>query len=175
MRRVSSIVGLVLGMLTVGTPAGAEEVSLEALLLAPEAFQGEITVTGELVGDYGRRGDGWVWAQLNDDSYAVEPVVEGGELTGGNVGIGVRIPHDLVNALDPPGGYRRRGPLVELTGTWVYHDPGRGGESYLEVEVIEMLEPGRPLSEDVAWIPYAIGALLLAVAGALWSTRARET
>ena len=92
-----------------------------------------ITVEGELVGDYGFRDDGVMWTQINDDSYARDALVDGGPRTGANVGIGVRMPSALGENLDPVGGYRLEGPLVQLTGVWRYHDPNRGGESYLDV------------------------------------------
>jgi hypothetical protein len=73
-------------------------------------------VSGELVGDYGFRADGWMWTQLNSDVYSSKPLRESGSLEGGNVAIGVRIPVDMASGLDSPGSYRQRGPLVTMTG-----------------------------------------------------------
>ncbi len=55
----------------------------------------EITVEGELVGDHGFRDDGFMWTQINDDSYARAELVNGGPCTGVNVGIGIRMPSIL--------------------------------------------------------------------------------
>lgn len=175
MRRAIRV--LVAGVALAGalaSPAFAEEVSLATLLEDPAAFEGEVTVTGEIVGDYGFRGDGWVWAQLNDDSYARDPILEGGALTGSNTGVGLRMPHAMVDDLGSPGGYRRRGPLVEVTAVWRYHDPARGGESYLEATSLLLIEPGRTLKEGPHWGNLVAGATLLAVAGGMWATRRRE-
>lgn len=174
MRRVLLVVTLGIVLVAGATNADAAPVDVEVLLADPEAFRGEVTLEGELVGDYGWRGDGWVWAQLNDDPYAEAPLLEHGGFGGGNVGVGIRMPHDIAEQLGPPGGYRRRGPLVAATGTWVYHDASRGGESYLEVESLVVLDPGRDLSEGPSWLRLVAGALLTVSAAGLWLTRRRE-
>ena len=136
------------------------------LLADPEAYTTvEVEVWGELVGDFGRRDDGTVWTQLNGDAYAESPLLGDGGLAGANLGIGVRIPAGLFPDLDRPGGYRVRGPLVVLQGMWRYHDPDRGGESYLDVTGLEVLETSLALEEGVRWVPLGLGAGLLALAG----------
>jgi hypothetical protein len=57
-------------------------------------------VKGELVGDYGFRDDGWMWTQINGDSYARSPIRDGGEPVGGNTEIAVRMPTGLGEGLD---------------------------------------------------------------------------
>lgn len=173
-RRFALVVLVAMTLIAGAAAAAAGPVDVEVLLADPEAFQGEVTLTGELVGDYGWRGDGWVWAQLNDDAYAEQPILEDGALSGGNVGVGIRMPHGLAEELGPPGGYRRRGPVVAATGTWVYHDETRGGESYLEVVSLVVVEPGRDLSEDPSWLRLVGGTALLGAAAALWITRKRD-
>jgi hypothetical protein len=155
------------------TPAQGLEVPVRVLLQDPAAFEGEITLEGELVGDYGFRSDGWVWTQLNDDSYATEPLLEGGSLTGSNIGVGVRIPEELAEGLDPPGGYRTRGPLVRVTGLWRYHDPDRSGESYLEVQQLVVVEPGREIGEGMIVPALLAGMALIFAAAVMWWRRPR--
>lgn len=151
------------------SPAEVDEVTVSALLADPEAYTGgPVVVVGELVGDFGRRSDGTVWTQLNGDPYAEAPLRAGGGLAGSNVGIGVRIPGDLWPGFEQPGGYRFRGPVVELTGRWRYHDPGRGGESYLDVTALELLAPPSPLEEGVRWLPLGLGLGFLAAAVLGW-------
>lgn len=150
----------------------AEAVSVSGLIeMAAELSGQEVTVEGELIGDYGFRDDGWMWTQLNDDLYARHPTREGGRLQGANIGIGIRIPARLAKDLDPPGGYRHRGPLVSVTGTWKYHDPERQGESYLEVESLVVVEPGRALDEEPDWSVIVAGILLVGVAASIWFVR----
>lgn len=175
MRRIA-VVLIGSAIFCVPVPAmAAEEVTVDEILETSAEFGGrEVTVVGELVGDYGFRDDGWMWTQLNGDIYAFDPILEGGTPVGGNTGIGIRMPTQLGDGLDTPGGYRQQGPLVEVTGIWKYHDPERQGESYLEVETLSVLQPGRPLDEPVNWITISVGALLVAVAGAVWFTRREE-
>ena len=148
--------------------AGVFALSLVALVVL-----GFSPVTGEVVGDYGVRRDGWTWTQLNDDQYAQRSLLESGLVAGANRGIGIRMRHDLADALAAPGGYRTRGPVVTVTGVWMYHDPGRGGESYLEVTSLVVTDAGRSLEEPVGAIPYIAGLLLLAAAAALYPRRSR--
>jgi hypothetical protein len=148
-------------------PAQAVAVSAVELLDDGESFSGqEVTVIGELIGDYGFRSDGSMWTQLNSDSYAIRPIVEGGPLRGSNTGIGVRIPADLARDLDPPGRYRLVGPVVSLTGIWRYHDAQRQGESFLDVTSIAVQAPGRDLSEHPNWSIYG-AALAFSVIAAV--------
>jgi hypothetical protein len=105
-----------------------------------------------------------MWTQLNDDSYAFEPVLENGPLTGGNIGVAVRIPTAIAEELDAPGGYRVRGPVVEVTGTWRYHDPDRAGESYVDVVELTVMAPGRGLTEHPNYLVGAAGLVLVGFA-----------
>ncbi len=152
------------------------DVRVDELLADGAAFAGQsISVVGELIGDYGHRGDGSAWSQLNGDSYATAPLLEGGALTGPNEGIGVRAPTGLIENLDPPGGYHQRGPLVRVSGIWKYHDEQRGGETYLDVVSLEVLEPGRPFDETADPAVLTVGILLLLTAVGLgFRTRRRS-
>lgn len=159
---------ILLVAVVLATPVAAAaqiKIGVAELLESPDAFNGlEITVEGELIGDYGFRGDGSMWTQLNDDSYALDPVQDDGALTGGNVGVAVRIPSDAASALDAPGGYRVRGPVVEATGIWRYHDQDRGGESYVDVAELVIVEPGRELVEHPSYSVLIAGIVLVLAA-----------
>jgi hypothetical protein len=147
-------------------------VSGEELLTNSAAYDGtRVVVEGELVGDYGFRDNGFMWTQLNDDSYARQALVDGGPRTGGNIGIGIRMPTALADGLDPVGGYRLEGPLVLAEGTWRHHDPERGGESYLDVAVLTIVEPGRRIQEGPDWGIFIVGSLLSALALGMWWRR----
>ena len=154
-----------------GMASAAEATTVSELIADSEALAGsEVTVEGELVGDYGFRQDGWMWTQLNGDDYVHAPIVNGGEPTGGNSGVGVRMPFELGEGLDPPGGYRNRGPIVRVTGVWKHHDPARQGESYLEATSLTVVEPGRPRSQNPQWPAMLVGLGLLAGSLVLWRT-----
>ena len=168
-------VGVVAAVPGVATAQDEALVPVEVLLAQAESYSGKIiTIEGELVGDYGFRSDGTMWTQLNDDSYARDALVDGGSRTGGNIGVGIRMPDTLAEGLDAPGGYRLEGPLVRATGTWKYHDPDRGGESYLDVSSLEVVEVGRQLEEGPDWIVLVAGLAVLALSLGLWLTRRRR-
>jgi hypothetical protein len=155
------VTGAVIALVLLPATAVAAAVPVEALIEDGGAYGGqEITVVGELVGDYGFRSDGWMWTQLNGDSYAVTALVEGGALTGSNAGIGIRMPIGLADGLDAPGRYRTVGPRVEATGIWRYHDPSRQGETYLEVTTLTVVAAGRSLHENPDWIAITIGGVM---------------
>jgi len=156
-------------------PAHAVTVSGAELLENGEKFSGqEVTVVGELVGDYGFRSDGTMWTQLNSDSYAIRPIVAGGPLRGANIGIGIRMPADLADNLDPPGQYRLVGPIVTVTGIWRYHDAQRQGETFLDVRALAIETPGRDLSEHPNWGIYGAAFAFAAIAGVVAVAYIRE-
>ncbi|MPZ51794.1 MAG: hypothetical protein GEU79_03510 [Acidimicrobiia bacterium] len=176
MRRV---LGLVLGMMLLNVFAvpvlGATEVTVSVLIDFGAEWAGEeVVVRGELVGDYGFRGDGWMWTQLNGDAYVSQPIGDGGRPQGGNSGVGIRMPNEMGRGLDPPGGYLRRGPVVKATGVWKWHDPSRQGESYLEVSSLEVIEEGYEMDEGVDWGVIVVGAGLILLCPILWPRRRHE-
>jgi hypothetical protein len=157
-------------ILILAAPAAAQEgrrISVAELLQEAATVNGQVVVVGELIGDYGFRSDGSMWTQLNGDTYAYDATLDGGPLTGGNVGVAVRIPGAVAETLDSPGGYRVRGPLVRVVGQWEYHDPNRGGESYIDVTALDILEPGRGLVEHPNYLVMAIGVVFITAAALL--------
>lgn len=163
-------------LLAIPVPAlAAEEVTVTQLIAESVALDdSEVVVEGELIGDYGFRGDGWMWTQLNGDAYTRSPLRETETPAGGNVGVGIRMPIDLAAGLDPPGGYRHRGPVVRVTGIWKYHAVERQGESFLEVQRLEVVEPGRALGQDGNRVTIIAGLGLLGVAAAIHFSRRPE-
>jgi hypothetical protein len=169
----SIIVALVLLVAAPGAAfAGGDVTRVIDIINDSEGNAGAIVVEGELVGDYGRRSDGTVWTQLNDDAYVFSPTVLGSS-GGANIGIGVRLPAALLDGLADPGGYRERGPVVRLEGVWKHHDPDRGGESYMEVSKLTLLEGAIVLEESADVIPAGIGIVLIAFAIGLRVLRRR--
>lgn len=162
-------------LFAVSAPALAAEEKTVSQLIDESAELAGVTVVveGELIGDYGFRDDGSMWTQLNGDPYALQPLRES-HARGGNTGVGVRIPSELTEGLDPPGGYRYRGPLVRVTGTWMYHDKSRNGETFLWVETLELVEPGRLLTQPTNWWTILAGLALVAAASVMWLTRPKE-
>jgi hypothetical protein len=165
----------ILPLVLPATALAANETTVQDLVENGVEFDDQqVSVRGELVGDYGFRSDGWMWVQLNGDSYVEAPLREEGSAVGGNTGIGIRMPVELASDLDPPGRYRNRGPVVLLVGTWKYHDIERQGESYLEVESFTVIEPGRPLEQGPNWLVIVAGVVLIGVAALAWRLQPEE-
>jgi len=164
----SIVVALILLFSTAGAAFGVGDVTrVVDIINDSEGYAGAVIVEGELIGDYGRRSDGTVWTQLNDDPYVYAPTVLG-NLGGANI-----MPAALLEGLADPGGYRERGPVVRLEGIWKHHDPERGGESYLEVSKLTLLEPAIVLEENTDPIPAGIGIVLIVIAIGLGVVRRR--
>ncbi|MEN8237823.1 MAG: hypothetical protein ABFR53_01345 [Actinomycetota bacterium] len=177
LRIVFAVVVAVVAGAVFAYPGQALAVTASAvdLLEDGEAFSGqEVTIVGELVGDYGFRSDGSMWTQLNSDSYALRPIVEGGPLRGSNIGVGIRMPAELARDLDPPGRYRLVGPIVSVTGIWRWHDAQRQGESYLDVASITVEARGRDLAEHPDWVVYGAAFAFAAIAGVVGVAYVRE-
>lgn len=158
-------------------PAFAVEVDVAVLLVDPAPLNGsEVTVEGELIGDFMLR-DEWVWVQLNGDPYASEPLGGGGELAGPNLGIALRFPIAVFDAaaFETPGGYGVRGPVVRVTGEWRYHDEERGGESYLAVTSVEVLERERRFDAPLPVGVLLTGLGLIAVSGLVQAASRRRS
>lgn len=155
-------------------PASASRLETSELDASPSTWDGQrVTITGEIIGDYGRRHD-VVWVQINDDAYSEAPLVETGELAGTNTGLGVRIPNSIFSeSWGSPGGYRTRGPIVEVSGVFRYADDETGGDTFLDATEIQLIEPARPLELPGADWKLIFGSLVaIAAGGALWA-RAR--
>lgn len=168
------LLGLVGILATLPLQAGASPVSVTDLDTDPITWDDQtVTITGEIVGDYGRRPN-VVWVQVNDDGYVEAPLIETGRRAGTNTGLGVRIPKALFEeSWGSPGGYRTRGPIVEVTGTFRYADTETGGDTFIDATSIELISAARPL--DLKPTDFRLVAIsLVGVAGgiALWG-RAR--
>lgn len=131
----------------------------------------EVTIVGEIIGDYSIRGD-VVWFQLNDDAYAQVPLAERGTPAGGNTGIGVRLPRARWSAdWGDPGAYSVRGPVVEITGTYLHNSGSHQGETFIDGRTVRLIEasraietrPASPLAALVGVVLGAVGLVLYRV------------
>lgn len=175
MRSAAALVAV--AVMAAAAPAAASEVRAGDLVAESHRYDGlEVTVSGELVGDFQRRGD-VAWVQLNDDPYVDRPLREGGRPAGGNEGVGVRLSAAEFDAadLDNPGGYRFRGPVVRVTGVWRHHDESRGGESYLDASSFVVVERERLLDEEMPLGVLVTGLVLLALGAGVPLLRRRRS
>lgn len=153
-------------LLAPGMPAAAQEtVPVSTLLALPDDYdQQVVTVRGELVGDYGSRGDE-TWVQLNDDAYVDRPLAATGRLAGTNTGIGLRIRGSIPDGFGPPGGHGVRGPIVLVTGVFRDFDPELGGLTFIDATSVELVESAQTLPEPGFDLPAALAGAVLTLAG----------
>jgi hypothetical protein len=165
---------LVVWVMLVPLLTAQAEVDVQDLDENPEAYHGEVvSITGEVVGDYGIRAD-IVWIQLNSDAYSDTPLTSREDAVGTNAGMGVRYPRSLHDpAWGEPGGYRTRGPIVRVVGVFRYHDAVESGETFVDASHIELVSPAQPIevpeAEPLTWIV----ALGLGLAGGVLYVSAR--
>lgn len=155
-------------VLTGALPALATDVPAGELDALPNRYDGrELTVVGEVVGDYSTRGE-IVWIQLNDDPYVSGPLLERERPSGTNTSIAVRFPIELFDraAWGDPGRYGTRGPILRFSGVFHHNDPDRGGETYVEAHAVQIVDPSRPVDEDRSMAPLGIG-IVFALFGAV--------
>lgn len=174
-RSLLPLVVVLVGVLIAPAVALAEDIlPVSALIENPDAYdQTVVTIQGEIVGDFGRRGD-IVWVQVNDDPYVDTPLVERAGPVGTNTGIAVRYPASMQGDWGPPGAYGIRGPIVEVTGVFRHLDPGTGGMTFVQAAKVTLIEPSRDVAiPGGSPLPVIIGGLLT-VGGLVAMSRRRD-
>jgi hypothetical protein len=164
----------VAALTTLAIPAAAQEiVPVSSLLALPDEYdQQVVTIRGEIVGDYGDRGN-VVWVQVNDDPYVDEPLSTSGRLAGTNTGLSVRLTGAIPDGFGAPGGHGVRGPIVEVTGVFRDLDPALGGITFLEATDVVLIESSERLPEPGADTAALVTGAML-TAGALLAMAQRR-
>lgn len=145
MRRLLAAVAVF--MLPALPATGQETVEISTLLALPDEYdQQVVTIRGEIVGDYGDRGD-VVWVQVNDDAYVDQPLATTGRLAGTNTGLSVRLTGGVPHSFGAPGAHGVRGPIVEVTGFFRDLDPALGGLTFVEATDVLLISPSESLPE----------------------------
>lgn len=155
-----------------------DRVSATQIHLCPAAFDGrEVLYVGEVVGELLPR-DGGVWAQVNDDPYALEvgPLVGHTQRAGFNTGLAVWLPDGLHEDIEEMGRAGRRGDVIEVRGTLLRADPDDGGGITVRAEQVQVVADAVEVDEPLH-VPQAVAAgvlALVAMATLLWSRRVRQ-
>jgi hypothetical protein len=158
-------------------PAGGR-VSSAQIYACPAAYDGlRVTYAGEPVGELLSRRGG-VWAQVNDDDYALDvgPISGHRELRGFNSGLSVWLPDGLHEQIGDVGRPGRRGDVLLLTGVLFRADPDDGGGITLRADQLEVLAPAVEVAPPLHRIQAAVAAVLVLLAAltAMWSRSARQ-
>jgi hypothetical protein len=140
-RRLLAFGGVLAITLLPGLPAGASTpVVVSELLAEADTYDlMQVTVVGEIVGDYGDRGE-IVWVQLNDDAYTHRPPGSERQLAGTNIGISVRFSGVSLEDFGSPGGHGVRGPIVKVTGVFRNLHPELGGITFIDATEVVLVE-----------------------------------
>lgn len=152
-------------------------VSSAQIYACPSAYDGlRVTFVGEPVGELLPRRGG-VWAQVNDDDYALEvgPISGHRELRGFNSGLSVWLPDGLHEQISAVGRYGRRGDVLLLTGALHRADPQDGGGITLRADQLEVLAPSVEVPAPLHTLQLVVAGVLAAVAigTVVWARRAR--
>ena len=158
-------------------PAGGR-VSSAQVYACPAAYDGlRVTYAGEPVGELLPRRGG-VWAQVNDDDYALEvgPISGHRELRGFNSGLAVWLPDGLHEQVGDVGRPGRRGDVLLLTGVLYRADPDDGGGITLRADQLQVLAPAVEVAAPVHRVQALVAAVLVALAAltVLWARAARK-
>ncbi len=158
-------------------PAGGRVTSTQ-VYLCPLAYDGlEVTYIGEVVGELLPR-DGGAWAQVNDDSYALEtgPMVGHRERTGFNTGMTVWLDHELADRIEAAGRPALRGDVVLLRGTLLRADPEDAGGITLRATELETLAGPLAIEPPLHRVQVVVALVLslLAVGATAWARRSNR-
>ena len=175
MRRLLALGSVVAIVVLPVLPVGAStQVNVSELLTEADAYDlMQVTVVGEIVGDYGDRGD-VVWVQLNDDAYTHQPPGSARQLAGTNVGISVRMSGISLEDFGSPGGHGVRGPIVEVTGVFRNLHPEMGGLTFIDATDAVLVERSVTTPESGPDLAALIIGTILTVGGLLALAHRRD-
>lgn len=136
------------------------------VMSCPDLFDGRtVTYTGEVVGDVLDR-DGGAWVLMNDDAYALEsgPLPAHREFRGGNTGLSVWLPDQLVELADTPGRPGQRGDVLRVRGRINRVDPADGGGLTLRAFDADVVAEAAAVEVPVHTAQVAVAGVFAALA-----------
>lgn len=139
-------------------------VTSNALYDCPNVYdQQRVRYTGEVIGALLERDDG-AWTQLNDDVYGLGlgPLPVHRDFRGGNAGVGVWLPADVVAEVGMVGGPRASGDVLEVVGTFHRVEEATAEVAVIRVETGRVVQPGAAI-EDLPLRDRRVVAILLAL------------
>lgn len=153
-------------------------VSSTQIYRCPAAFDGaQISYAGEIVGELLPR-EGGVWAQVNDDAYALEtgPLTDHRQQAGFNLGMSVWIPDGLHQKIGEAGRAERRGDVVLVRGTVLRADPDDGGGITVRADELQVLAPSLEVESPLHTLQALVAGVLAiaAVTTTLWARKVRS-
>ncbi|MFH1149851.1 MAG: hypothetical protein V1748_05205 [Actinomycetota bacterium] len=177
MRRRSGVLGLLgaalgiyalLSCCLVAAVRADDTVAITRLIDDMKQYDGKtVTIQGEAIGDVMVRGTD-AWITVNDDEYSKKSIEEGGELVGmSNAGIGVWISSRDAERIRICGGYKNKGAIVTVTGTFNRACKEHGGDTDIHATSLEVVKDGYPFERSFPWGKLVALLALVAAAGGL--------
>ena len=158
-------------------PAVADDtVSVVKLVDNMQRYDGkEVTIRGEAIGDIMVRG-AHAWITVNDDPFSLNrSIEEGGELIGmSNAGIGVWLQAEGTRDINVLGGYKNKGAMVRVTGTFNRACTEHGGDTDIHATRLVVLKEGHPFEHPFAWGKFLALVVLVLAAAALWAWKRHQ-
>lgn len=153
-------------------------ISSKQVHACPMAFDGlRVTFVGEVVGELIQRRQG-VWAQVNDDDYALEvgPVIGHREHRGFNTGMSVWLPDPLHEQIGDVGRPAVRGDVIAITGTLLQADPDDGGGITIRADSLEVLASAVRIDPPFHALQAVVAVVLgvAAIAAIIWARATRS-
>jgi hypothetical protein len=68
----------------------------------------------------------------------------------------------------PAGRYRMRGPIVQVTGVFRYHDEATFGETFVDATTVTLLDPARETPGEQNLATWVVGFVLAAAGAGTW-------
>lgn len=117
----------------------------------PQTWDGRLVrYRGEVVGAVLQR-EGGAWVHLNDDVYgdALGPLPSHRDFRGGNAGVGVFIPAELVGVITHVGGPEIEGDVVEVVGRFHRVDSRSAEVAVIRADSGSVVATGQPFADPV--------------------------
>ncbi|MBU1945189.1 MAG: hypothetical protein KKE36_16125 [Actinobacteria bacterium] len=158
----------VLLMARAASPAD-DTVAITRLINHMKQYDGRtVTIRGEAIGDVMVRGTD-AWITVNDDEYSRNSIEEGGELVGmSNAGIGIWLSSTDAEKIRICGGYKNKGDIVAVTGTFNRACKEHGGDTDIHATSLEVVKEGYPFERSFPWGKLIALLALVGMAGGLW-------
>ncbi len=150
------------GILPVGLSAeNATAVTISRLASADPSLNGSlVSFRGEVVGEaVNSTSSGSKWVLLQSGAPETSSIE-------------VLMPNDQVALIENFGSYKVKGSTLLVTGIYRVADPDQDGELDVTAYVVNVVDPGGPVAEDIDWRKLPVGVALVLLGLGLLGLRA---
>lgn len=153
-------------------------ISSKELIKHPKKYDGkQVSFKGEAVGDVMMRGS-HAWIHVNDDFYSMIGETKNKKLGGYNSGQSIWCEASQVETITYVGGYKNKGDIVEVEGTFNRACQEHDGTMDIHAESLRVVEEGYQRKRSLNFSKVEIAGLLVIIFLALlavWRLRSQLT